>query len=495
MAEPVSFGRRLTMLAEEHPDTTAVIFIPREGDESRLTWGRLEQRANQVARLMAERGVDEHSRVVVGMPNIPSHVILSFAAWKLGALVIPIRYNLPARERDQILDLAEPSVVVAPWGAEIAHPSLSREDLEASHANDATPLPDVIPHPGKSVCSGGSTGRPKIIVDPQPWAFVPGERSPVSVGMRPGQVQLVAGPLYHNSPFSWSHRGLFEDHTLVLFEKFDAARVVDAIERHRVNFGFLAPTMMQRIIRLPDIETRDFSSVEAFFHTAAPCPPWLKRAWIDLIGPERLYEGFGATEAVGSCRIRGDEWLEHPGSLGRPVGCDLRILDEQRVEAPAGEVGEIFMRPHASEPTYEYIGSKPATTTADGFVSVGDMGWVDDEGYLFLADRRTDLIITGGANVYPAEVEATLTEHPGIADVAVIGLPDDEWGKRVHAVVQIDGPIAVDALDAHCRERLASYKVPKTWEIIDTLPRDEAGKIRRSAMVAERSQVRTENIM
>jgi bile acid-coenzyme A ligase len=284
--------------------------------------------------------------------------------------------------------------------------------------------------------------------------------------------------------------GLFEDHTLVLFEKFDAARVVDAIERHRVNFGFLAPTMMQRIIRLPGIEERDFSSVEAFFHTAAPCPPWLKRAWIELLGAEKLYEGFGATEAVGSCRIRGDEWLEHPGSLGRPVNCDLAILDEEWRPVPAGEVGEIFMRPHAERATYEYIGSDPAKTTPEGFVSVGDMGWVDADGYLFLADRRTDLIITGGANVYPAEVEAALSEHPGIADVAVIGLPDEEWGKRVHAVVQLGAtPLTVAELDAHCRERLASYKAPKTWEFVDALPRDEAGKIRRLALVAERAPV------
>ena len=487
MAEVISFGRRLTMLAEEHPGRDAIIFVPLEGEEERVSWQRLDRRSSQIARLLARRGVDENSRVVVGMPNIPAHFFFCYAAWKLGALVIPIRSNLPARERDQLLDLAEPTVVIAPWGREIAHPFFSREEIEETYDWDDTPLPDVIPHPGKSVCSGGSTGRSKIIVDPRPWAFVPGNVARIGVGMRQGQVQLVAGPLYHNSPFSWSHMGLFEDHTLVLFEKFDAARVVDAIEDHNVNFGFLAPTMMQRIIRLPDVHERDFSSVEAFFHTAAPCPPWLKRAWIDLIGPEKLYEGFGATEAVGSCRIRGDEWLEHPGSLGRPVECDLAILDEEWNPVSTGEVGEIFMRPHTDRPTYEYIGSSRATTTPDGFVSVGDMGWTDDEGYLFLADRRTDLIITGGANVYPAEVEAALSEHSGIADVAVIGLPDDEWGKRVHAVVQPGEPLAEAELDAHCRERLASYKVPKTWEFVDALPRDEAGKIRRSAMVAERS--------
>ncbi len=487
MTELVSFGRRLSMLAEEHPDRDAIIFIPVDGDEEHVSWARLDRRSNQIARLLSGRGVDEHSRVVVGMPNMPAHFLLTYAAWKLGALVIPIRSNLPARERDQLLDLAQPTIVIAPWGREITHPFLSREELEGSYDWDDSALPDVTPNPGKSVCSGGSTGRPKIIVDPRPWAFVPGDVARVGVGMRQGQVQLVAGPLYHNSPFSWSHMGLFEDHTLVLFEKFDAARVVDAIERHKVNFGFLAPTMMQRIVRLPDVQERDFSSVEAFFHTAAPCPPWLKRAWIDLIGAEKLYEGFGATEAVGSCRIRGDEWLEHPGSLGRPVNCDLAILDEDWQPVPTGEVGEIFMRPHSDQPTYSYIGSDPARTTPEGFVSVGDMGWVDEEGYLYLADRRTDLIITGGANVYPAEVEAALSEHPGVADVAVIGLRDDEWGKRVHGIVQLAEPLTTEALDGHCRERLASYKVPKTWEFIETLPRDEAGKIRRSALVAERT--------
>ena len=487
MSEPVSFGRRLSMLAEEHPDRDAIIFIPVEGDDERVSWGTLDRRSNQIARLLASRGVDENSRVVIGMPNIPAHFLLTYAAWKLGALVIPIRSNLPARERDQSLDVAEPTIVVAPWGREIGHPFVSREELEESYDWDDSELPDVVPHPGKSVCSGGSTGRPKIIVDPRPWAFVPGQVARPGVGMRQGQVQIVAGPLYHNSPFSWSHMGLFEDHTLVLFEKFDAARVVDAIERHRVNFGFLAPTMMRRIIMLPGIERRDFSSVEAFFHTAAPCPPWLKRAWIDLIGPEKLYEGFGATEAVGSCVIRGDEWLEHPGSLGRPVNCDLAILDDDWQPVPVGEVGEIFMRPHSELPTYAYIGSDRAKTTPEGFVSVGDMGWVDAGGYLYLADRRTDLIITGGANVYPAEVEAALSEHPGIADVAVIGLPDEEWGKQVHAVVQPGEDLTVEELDAHCRERLSSYKVPKSWEFVDVLPRDEAGKIRRSTLVAARA--------
>jgi bile acid-coenzyme A ligase len=308
--------------------------------------------------------------------------------------------------------------------------------------------------------------------------------------MRIGQVQLIAGPLYHNSPFSWGPIGLFEEHTLVVMERFDAARAVDLIERHRVNFGFLVPTMMKRILDLPGLRREAFASVHAFFHTAAPCPSWLKRAWIDLLGPERLYEAYGATEAVGSTVIRGDEWLEHPGSVGRPQDCDLRILDEDGRDVPAGQVGEIYMRPRAAGPTYRYLGSPPAAATPDGYVSVGDMGWVDGEGYLYLADRRVDLVIVGGANVYPAEVEAALLQHPQVQDVAVIGLPDADRGKRVHAVIQPrdpQAPPAVDALDAHCRTRLAPYKVPRSYEFLAALPRDESGKIRRSALVAERT--------
>jgi bile acid-coenzyme A ligase len=212
---------------------------------------------------------------------------------------------------------------------------------------------------------------------------------------------------------------------------------------------------------------------------------------MELIPPERLYEGFGSTEAVGSCSIRGDEWLKHPGSVGRPRNCDLKILDEECNEVSTGEIGEIFMRPlDTSEPTYYYIGSAPAKTTPDGFVSVGDMGYVDAEGYLFLADRRVDLIISGGANIYPAEVEAPLSQHPDIVDVVVIGVPDDDWGKRVHAIVHPrdpENPPSVASLDEWMRQHLASYKIPKTYEFIAELPRDGAGKIRRTALVAERS--------
>jgi bile acid-coenzyme A ligase len=489
--EPVSFGRRLSQLAAVHPEKAAIHFASHQGAERTVSYAALDRDSTRLARLMAERGVDERSMVVVGLPNCPEHFIATYAAWKLGALVLPMRAALPARERDQILALGQPTLIVAEW-ADVPFPIVGLAGFGRLGGYSDAPLPDRIPHPGKAIGSGGSTGRPKIIVDPAPLARVPGGRGPGwDAGLRPGQVQLVPGPLYHNSPFGWSHMGLFDGHTLVLMERFDAARAVDLIERHRVNFVVLVPTMMRRIAQLPDIQSRDLSSIQGIMHTAAPCPPWVKRAWIDLIGGERVFEGFGAAEAVGVATIRGDEWLLHPGSVGTPKGCDLRILDERGDDVPSGEMGEIFMRPHRAGATYEYIGSPAAKSTPDGYMSVGDMGWVDAEGYLFLADRRVDLIITGGANVYPAEVEAALTEHAAVADVAVIGVPDDDFGKRVHAIIQPRDPAhppAASEMDVHCRERLASYKVPKQYEFLDLLPRDDAGKLRRSALAAERAE-------
>lgn len=490
MSEPISYGRRLSMLAATHPDKAAILFAPVEGPERTVTWAELDRATNRAARLLETHGVNERSMVVVGLPNWPEHYIATFAAWKLGALVLPMRSSLPVRERDQILAVGMPAVVVANW-ENVAFPLLTTADLARADSYSDAPHPDRVPHPGKSVGSGGSTGRSKIIVDPRPLAKIPMAPGESRNGLRPGQVQLIAGPLYHNSPFSWGHIGLFEDHILVLMERFNAARAIDLIERHRVNFAFLAPTMMKRILDEPGATERDFSSIEGIFQTAAPCPPWLKRAWINLIGGEKLHEGFGSTEAVGHTTIRGDEWLLHPGSVGKPPDdCDLRILDEDFTELPQGEVGEIFFRPHDPTPTYYYIGSPPVKTSPDGFMSVGDMGWVDAEGYLFLADRRVDLIISGGANIYPAEVEAALTEHPAIADVAVIGLPDDDWGKIVHAVIQprdMASLPTLPTLDAHCRERLAAYKAPKSYEFVNALPRDDTGKIRRSAMASERA--------
>lgn len=489
---PISYGRRLADLAAEDPDRPALIFAPREGPEEVLTRRDLDAASNRVARLLAGRGIGQGSTVVLAIGNRPAHFVVAYAIWKLGGLALSLRADQPARERDEILALARPALIVADWQTELA-PVLRPADLAEADPLPAAPLPDRISEPGRALASGGSSGRPKIIVAPGPLAATPGTLSTRfgSWGFRPGQVQLVAGPLYHAMPNVCAHSGLFEAQTLVLMDRFDAARAVELIPRHRVQFAYFAPTMLRRIAQLTVVSPAPFASIESIISAGAPCPPDLKRAWIDLLGPERLYEFYGMSENIGSTTIRGDEWLARPGSVGRPQAHDVLILDAEEQPLPPGEVGEIFMRPKIPVgPTYRYIGAAPAKTTPDGFTSVGDLGWLDADGYLYIADRRTDMIITGGANVFAAEVEAALGEHTGIADLAVIGVPDPEWGKRVHAIIQPRDPFvppSIPDLDAHCRARLMAYKIPKSYEFVAELPRTEAGKLRRSALAEERA--------
>jgi len=500
--EVVSLGRRISDLARLHPDRTVITVVHRDGDESSLTWEELDRRSNAVARLLAEAGarprsagvrgrVRRCSTVVVGLPNGADHFVTTIAVWKLGACVLPLPPAMPARERDALLDLAAPDAVVAGWD-DVAG-AIGPDDLAAADRLSPDPLPDAVPDPAKAVASGGSTGRPKIIVDPTPGQRAPGaavEAFGAWSGLSERQRQVVCGPLYHTAPFNMAHAGLFEDHELIVHERFDPARVVASIRRHRATFAAMVPTMMLRILRGTDVTSHDVSSLEALYHTGGPCPPWVKRGWIDLVGPQAVYEAFGSTEMVGVVGIRGDDWLAHPGSLGRPIATDLRILDGDQRPVPTGEVGEIYMRLwDDSAPRYRYLGAPSAASTADGFVSVGDLGRVDEDGYLFLADRRVDMIVSGGANIYPAEVESALTEHPGVLDVVVVGIPDEEWGRCVHAIVQpvvSAPPPTADQLDAHVHDRLASYKAPRSYEFVDRLPRTEAGKVRRSALAEER---------
>jgi bile acid-coenzyme A ligase len=302
-------------------------------------------------------------------------------------------------------------------------------------------------------------------------------------------VVLVLAPMYHVNAFATLHNLLSGDR-LVVLEKFDAARAVDAIERHRVTCFTATPTMLQRIADLPGVDGRDLSSLDWILQGAAPMPPSLVHRWAGLIGPERILMAYGMTEAIGLTALRGDEWMAHEGSVGRGIrGTEVRILDDAGHEVPAGTVGEIFMR----SPSYggsEYLGDAPQMhATADGFQTVGDLGHVDDDGYLYVADRRVDLIVSGGANVFPAQVEAALIDHPEIADVVVVGLKDETWGRRVHAIVEpadpADPPTA-DEVIAYAKERLAAYKVPKTVELVDVIPRSAATKVNRGRLVEAR---------
>jgi bile acid-coenzyme A ligase len=275
-----------------------------------------------------------------------------------------------------------------------------------------------------------------------------------------------------------------------VLERFTADGFLDAIETFKPEFTNLVPTMMLRILREPEVQQRDLSSLRTVVHAAAICPDWVKRGWIELIGADRLVEYYSSSEAIGYAVISGTEWLDHPGSVGQGFSTEIRILDpDTREQMPTGEIGEIFMRQIGLDgPRYEYVGQPRGPITDDGFGSVGDLGYLDKDGYLFIADRRSDMLVSGGSNVYPAEVESAISELEGVVDVAVIGLPHPEWGHAVHAIVEPRPGATLTAAQVieHCRARLAPYKLPKTVEFVSEPLRNTAGKLRRSALAADR---------
>jgi bile acid-coenzyme A ligase len=302
---------------------------------------------------------------------------------------------------------------------------------------------------------------------------------------------MMPGPLYHNGPIVWACRALLAGNHVVLLPRFDAEATLAGIEEHRADIAYLVPTMMKRIWRLP-LEVReryDLSSLRVIWHMAEPCPPWLKEAWIEWLGPDRIFELYAGTEAQAATVITGAEWLEHRGSVGRPFSGSVSITDEDGNEVPAGVEGEVWLQSGVDSPTYRYIGAE-ARTREGGWESLGDNGWLDGDGYLYLGDRTTDMILTGGSNVYPAEVEAAIAEHPAVRSCAVIGLPDDDLGNIVHAIIEADpGQLEVDDLLTFVGERLVRYKVPRTVEVVNEPLRDDAGKVRRSALRSERLEL------
>jgi bile acid-coenzyme A ligase len=279
---------------------------------------------------------------------------------------------------------------------------------------------------------------------------------------------------------------------VVVMQRFDALKCLELIERHRVDRMTVVPTMMQRIWRLPpqQRERADVSSLEFVLTGSAPCPPWLMRAWIEWLGPTVMHEAFGGSERTGGTFISGTEWLAHPGSVGKPsAGARLKILDDSGRELPPGAMGEIYvLPPGGTGSTYHYVGAH-ARLSEDGWESFGDMGYFDSDGYLYLGDRRSDMVLCGGRNIYPAEVEAVIDALPGVRSSAVIGLPDDDLGQRLHAIVDVGpdaGNIDEASIRQHLVERLVHYKIPASIEIVTTLLRDDAGKMRRSALRAAR---------
>jgi len=476
----ISFSRRLHELAAAQPGRPAVTC----GAES-VTRAELVQRGDNLAMHLHAQGVKAGDMVTIAVPNSIDWFVAYLAAWRLGAIPQPISWRLPQRELEAIMELANPSAVVGEPEGSIEGRCCVPLGFVAP-AVDASHLPDLVSPAWKAPTSGGSTGRPKLIVSGDPATIDTDVAPPLLLGT--DGCLVMPGPLYHNGPGVWSCQALLHGNHVVLLPRFEAEATLAAVQGHRGTVLYMVPTMMKRIWRLPDDvrESYDLSSLRVVWHLAEPCPEWLKQVWIDWLGADRIYELYGGTEAQTATVITGSEWLAHRGSVGRAQPGTVMITDDDGSELPAGAMGEVWLRSVRDTPTYRYLGAEPRAREG-GWESLGDHGYLDADGYLYLGDRAADMILSGGANIYPAEIEAALQEHAGIHSCAVIGLPDDDMGNVVHAILEAD-PNEIDEaeLKAFLAERLVVYKLPRTFEYVDEPLRDDAGKVRRSALRATR---------
>jgi bile acid-coenzyme A ligase len=432
---------------------------------------------------------------MIMMPNGIAFFETCFALWKLGAIPLPVSPNTTDAELTAYVDLVRPRALI---GARVG--GNGPVEIPATLAIDPSLSTDALPAKvskhWRASMSGGSTGRPKVIVDHTPGLFDP--LGPVLEQTVDG-VHLNPGPLYHSGPFGLSLRGLFVGSRVINMDRFDPIETLRLIDTHRVEWLYMVPTMMHRIWRLPaeERDAFDVSSLRTVFHMASSCPTWLKQAWIDWIGPEKIWELYSSAENPGRTVINGVEWLTHPGSVGKvQPGSELAVLDEEGMAVPQGEIGEVFFKTDAGpDAAFHYLGAEKKMFGE--WQSMGDLGYLDPEGYLYIVDRRTDLIVSGGVNVYPAEIEAALDAHPQVASSVVIGLPDADLGHRAHAIVQPADGAALDdnALRAFLRDRLVRYKIPRSFEYVDRPLRDNTGKVRRSALRDERIAAATPEIV
>ncbi|MFB8003417.1 AMP-binding protein [Nocardia sp. NPDC056000] len=474
-----TFGEVLADYAAARPDSPAVT----RGADT-LTWVELDRDSNRLARQWIRLGVTSGSYVSIMLENSPAFMTAAFAAWKLGAVPQPLSSRLTPAELQAILEVVDPAGVVGlPDGTDqLRLPAVAEPD------ESADPLPRRFSPAWKAPASGGSTGRPKVVVAGNAALLDEVIGFADVLGIPAGGTVAVPGPLHHNAPFMFAALALLRGSHVVLQGRFDARTLLADIASHRVQWLYAVPTMMQRIWRLePEVlAAHDLSSLDLVVHMAAPCPPWLKRAWIDWLGGERILEVYAGTEAQAATAITGDDWLEHPGSVGPAVVGEITVLGPDGTALRPGEVGEVWVRRGANAPAaYTYLGGS-ARTREGGWESLGDLGSLDEQGYLYLTDRDTDVILVGGSNVYPAEVEAALAEHPDIDDACVVGLPHEDLGAVPHAIVQSSAELEFDSVLTFLRERLSPYKLPRSLEIVDQPLRDDAGKVRRSALRAQR---------
>ncbi len=497
--------------AQQQPDKLAIV-QPSTG--LTLTYRELDAESNRLAQLLYRQGLRPDDHLALFLENHPLFLAVAWACLRSGIYFTPINRHLSAAEAAYIVDDCDARVLVA--SAALAQSEelgrlATRCEVKLSLGGSidgftdyATALADFPPTPipeeamgALMLYSSGTTGRPKGIKRPRPQGH-PSQGNPANVSaakmfnMDTDTVYLAPAPMYHAAPLGYSNAALVAGGTVVMMDKFEPELSLQLIEQYRVTHSQWVPTMFIRMLKLPDAIRRryDISSMRCAIHAAAPCPLEVKRQMIDWWGPV-IEEYYSSTEAAGYAKITSAEWLAHPGSVGRSVGLPFHICDDDGNELPPGQAGMIYgeMAPGA-EVTYHKDPGKSAAARHplhDNWLCVGDVGYLDEEGYLYLTDRKTFMIISGGVNIYPQQIEDVLALYPGIEDIAVIGVPNEELGEEAKALVQLaPGTEGSESLagqiKSYVEEKLGRQLVPRSVDFVPSLPRTPTGKLNKKEL-------------
>jgi len=502
--EAIAQGMYVAYWAAHIPDATAVL-----GEQGRLSFAELNARGNRLARALRERGMQAGDTLALLCHNCFEFVEALVATRRIGARFTPINFHLGAEEVAYILRDCDAKVFVA--AARFADVAVrASQDLPALRARIAvdgdipgferdralleTQSDADIESPSLGVSmlyTSGSTGKPKGVARPAATPVAGTTQQTALGGYNPGtDLHLATGPLYHAAPLGYSLTiPLLGGAGVVLMDGWDAERWLGLIDQHRITHTHMVPTMFHRLLALPAERRQQFqlTSLRYLLHGAAPCPTEVKRALIEWLGPV-VFEYYGATEGTGTT-VDSETWLKKPGTVGRSEPPDqIKVFDEDGNQLPPGEIGTVYIKARgAARFVYHKDAAKTEAAFRGDYFTVGDVGYLDADGYLFLTDRSANLIISGGVNIYPAECDAVLSTHPSVHDVAVIGVPNPEWGEEVKAVIELapghePSPELARELIDYCRSRLAHYKCPRSVDFVASLPRYDSGKLSKHAL-------------
>jgi long-chain acyl-CoA synthetase len=488
-------------------DPSALGLVSPDGTE--YSRGALFSESNQLVHGLRARGLKTGDAVAVCMPNCKELLSLSLATFQAGFYLVPINWHLSASEIAHLLQDSTAGVFVS--DQRIAETASTAVELAGFNADNAFSIgripgfqpfdtltigqPDTLPDDRTSGAvmnyTSGTTGKPKGVqrpltgIDPETGAqMATGLLQMLGSKPEDGNVNITGSPLYHTAVLVWANASLHLGHPIVLMDKWDAEDMLRLIEQYKVTTAHMVPTQFIRLLKLPEAVRHryDCSSTRRMVHAAAPCPPDIKRAMIEWWGP-CIYEYYAASEG-GGAMVSPQEWLQYPGTVGKAwPNADIKIFDDAGRELPPGEQGTVYMR-LGDRGHFQYKGDEQKTRESriDNYFTVGDVGYLNNEGYLFLCDRKIDMIISGGANIYPAEIENQLILHPKVADCAVFGIPNEDWGEEVKAAVQLsEGTSQSESTTAELMdflgERLARMKLPRSIDYLSELPRDPSGKL------------------